>query len=279
MQCIRLPEDVVSLIIQKSDILTLLHWRLTCKANFTAVALALRVRFKNSVHPFVGHDIDTLSAAMRDNGAVVSGSVALHFFTDDAHWQPGDMDIYVPDRRFDTFVECVMSADRLGFRSQSDLPPSAEVALDHAVNGIKEVRSFRSRTGMKVDVIRSPVQNPVFPLQFYWTTLLMNMITPDGCLCGYPSRMMIREGVTRGSLLTPKEEVAAEKYRGRGFRVEKKDWWEVMDDPANWTLDYFGDVSALGLTFRLRVEDGVLSFPLIHTKRGWWVIKPFPARR
>ncbi len=278
MQHIRLPDDVIYLIIRNGDIVTLVRWRRTCKAYFATVALLLRARFKETVHPFVGPQVNELSAAMRENGALISGSVALHFFTDDATWQPGDIDIYVPDRQFDSFVSCVTSIDGLAFRSQSDMPPSGDVALSHAVNGIKEVRSFRSKTGLKVDVIRSPVQNPVFPLQFYWTTLLMNIITPDGCLCGYPARTMAGEGVARGAMLTQKEEAAAEKYFRRGYQLVKKDWWEVMDDPANWTLDYFGDVSALGLTFRSQAHDEVLPFPVMHTKRGWWVIKPFPTR-
>lgn len=246
--------------------------------HFTTVASVLRIRFKNTVRPFVGEQVDALTAAMRDNGAIISGSVALHFFTDDATWQPRDMDIYVPDRRFDMFVESITSPYGLAFQYQSDVPPSGSVALDGAVNGIKEVRSFRSRTGSKVDVIRSPVQNPVFPLHFYWTTLLMNIVTPDGCLCGYPAQTMNGDGITRGAMLTQKEEAAVEKYRRRGFKLLTKDWWETMDDPANWTLDYFGDVSAMGLTFRLHANDDVLPFPVIRTQRGWWVNNPFPAR-
>ena len=78
-----------------------------------------------------------------------------------------------------------------------------------------------------------------------------------------------------GAVLTDKEEQALGKYSRRGYEIVRRDWWEMMDDPANWTLDYFGDVSALGFTFRSRVEDAALAFPLVRTHRGWWVVKPY----
>ncbi|KAI0746096.1 hypothetical protein C8Q76DRAFT_586729, partial [Earliella scabrosa] len=124
--------------------------------------------------------------------AVISGSVALHFFTQDCSWTPKDLDIYVPDNTFEAFVEGLQVRPLLAFSLLSDIPPSGPPLPEQVANGIKEVQIFATRTGRRVDVIRSPVCTPIYPLLFYWTTLVMNFITPGGCFCGYPVETLNR---------------------------------------------------------------------------------------
>ncbi|KAI0698756.1 hypothetical protein C8Q76DRAFT_589110, partial [Earliella scabrosa] len=126
--------------------------------------------------------------------AVISGSVALQFFLDDATWAPRDMDIYVPDHKWNEFIRALK---RLGFRSALqdtfDFTPSGHVAI----NGIKELRRFSSPTGRAVDVIRSYFRNPLPPLYYFWSTLLVNFIGPGGCVCAYPALTLQRRGVLK----------------------------------------------------------------------------------
>lgn len=59
----------------------------------------LRSRFRNTVTPFVS-DVDGLCDVMRENDAVLSGSLALQFLDPSfvKSWivRPGDMDLYTP---------------------------------------------------------------------------------------------------------------------------------------------------------------------------------------
>ena len=69
------------------------------------------------------------------------------------------------------------------------------------------------------------------------------------------------------------------KYENRGFQLTQRDWWQVMEGPSNWSMDYFGDVTALGASFKNSVTDPYPDFPLVNTRRGWWVTRPFPTRK
>ncbi|KAI0715420.1 hypothetical protein C8Q76DRAFT_693192 [Earliella scabrosa] len=250
---VSVPVDVVVHIIWKSDFLLLLEWRKTCKAFFSVVTAVFYHRFEVAIKPFVGPRTSVLSDLIRRTGSVVSGSVALQFFVQDPAWQPKDLDIYVPDNVYEQFIDTAVPD--LLFQSTPDARPSGPPPIDHLANGIKEITTFTTTTGKRVDVIRSPVNNPIFPLQFYWTTLVMNVITPDGCVCGYPLHTFQGKGIVRGGLLTEKEHAAISKYERRGFTFTQREWWQIMEGPANWTMDYFGDVTAKGLIFRRTTQD------------------------
>ncbi|KAI0722571.1 hypothetical protein C8Q76DRAFT_578456, partial [Earliella scabrosa] len=134
---------------------------------------------------------------MRSCGAVVSGSAALRFFLQNATWEPRDLDIYVPEDTFRDFVDGVTSSSSLMFHQLSGAVSSWSPSPEEVANGIREVLTFETRTGRRVDVIRSPTDSPIIPLNFYWTTLVMNFIVPDGYFCGYPLDTLAGRGVVR----------------------------------------------------------------------------------
>ncbi|KAI0698721.1 hypothetical protein C8Q76DRAFT_698164 [Earliella scabrosa] len=263
----RLPVDIIVHVIWKSDFILLLSWRKTCRAFFTVVATVLRSRYETAVRPFLGPLVSDFGELMRRTGAVLSGSVALQFFVQNSAWVAKDLDIYVPDGSFEQFVTTAEEA--FSFESTPNASPSGPPPMEHIANGIRDIRTYTTSTGRRVDVIRSPVNNPIFPLQFYWTTLVMNVVTPDGCVCGYPTYTLQGKGLVRGGLLTDKERAAMAKYENRGFQLTQRDWWQVMEGPSNWTMDYFGDITALGASFKNAVTDPYPSFPLVNTRRGW----------
>ena len=98
-----------------ADIVTLLSWRATARAFFVAASLVMRQRYEASLQPYV-KDVARFDELLRSTGAVVSGSVALRFFLEDEPWVPGDLDIYVPESRFDQFVARATASDGLGFK-------------------------------------------------------------------------------------------------------------------------------------------------------------------
>ncbi|KAI0745599.1 hypothetical protein C8Q76DRAFT_789967 [Earliella scabrosa] len=119
---------------------------------------------------------------------------------------------------------------------------------------------------------------PSIPLQFYWTSLLVNVVTPNECVCGYPSQTFSKEGALQLSTLTEKEEAAKAKYEDQGFRFPHP-WWSIeTDDPSNSTMDFFRAVNARGLTFQTAISEPAPAFPLMRTECGWGVKEPYPPQ-
>ena len=181
--------------------------------------MVLRRRYTATIRPFVT-DISGLNRAMAECGAVISGSVALHFFLDNVEWTPRDMDIYVPDHTYNCFV--LMLKD-LGFQTTLQDGFAFMSSGRAAVNGIKEVRRYTSPTGRAVDVLRSYSPSPLPPLYFFWSTLLFNFIGPGGCVCGFPRRTLAGEGVLKPGPLTKKDDASVSRYVQRGFTFSPSD--------------------------------------------------------
>ena len=270
---------------------------MTCHAFFTVTSTVARERFRSCVQPYV-KNVDRFSDLLRTHGAVISGSAALRFFLHDEPWAPGDLDVYVSDREYESFLAAAIWDEALAFRFEprapprssthptpahpDDLPPPesddevGEPSIHHAMRGMKEVRRFRTKTGLLVDVIRSPVDSPVYPIQSFWGTLVTNFITPDGGACGFPHGTLRRKGYAKAGLISDGDYAALTKYAARGFLLEEDEWWADLEDPSTWDDDYFGDTTAAVLSFRRHLHDPDPPFPIFHTKRGWRLSRPFP---
>ena len=208
-----LNEDILVVIIKNSDVLTLGTWRYTCRGFYTVVGTVLRKRYESCIQPFV-LDVNHFDNIVRACGAVISGSVALQFFLHDDPWHPSDLDIYLPDRTFDSFVNMVDKDPKVGFQilPNSEQPQRGSAALGY--QGIRNVYRFRTKTDRFVDVIRSSMNSPVTPLHAFWSTLVMNFVTPDGCVCGFPEGTLNRQGIVRGTLTTERDQSAVTKIAG-----------------------------------------------------------------
>ncbi|KAI0709398.1 hypothetical protein C8Q76DRAFT_799407 [Earliella scabrosa] len=270
-----LHDDILIAIMENSDIFMLAQWRLTSKTNYTVVATILRDRYRTCISPFVAN-IDAFNTLLRACGAVISGSVALQFFLPDDAWTPGDLDIYVADRMFDTFITAVMQ-DALNFHP---LPRTSRTRRRRSgtpgLNGIRDVLRFRTSTGRSIDIVRSATNSPITPIRTFWTTLLMNFITPDACACGFPTATLARTGAFRGNPAFEKDALAKAKYDLRGFNFVGGRQSRYIADPSTWDFDYFGDINAMILGFRLQPKDSLGACPVIRTKRGWRIKQPFP---
>ncbi|KAI0712982.1 hypothetical protein C8T65DRAFT_520794, partial [Cerioporus squamosus] len=143
---------------------------------------------------------------MREHGAVISGSTALHYFLDDEDWTPNDLDIYVADANWDSFISAIQAPNGLNLKHTESEYVSGDDDDDDdgereraraAVKGLRAVRRFYTASGKKIDVIRSPSNNSITPLHFFWSTIVMNYLTPDACVCGYPTITFRRFGILK----------------------------------------------------------------------------------
>ncbi len=281
-------------VIHQSRLLDLLQWRATSRSFFIVVHTILSKRYRAHVKPFV-LDVFRLDEILRATGAIISGSVALHFFLDDEDWEPGDMDIYVADHHYDAFIELAMGQDGLGFQPQPRYPSTADSTEEPStpevpfapeelwipsgvgMRGIKQVERFRTPTGRLVDVVRSPTGSPLSPLRAFWSTLVVNFLTPDGCGCGFPSGTLRKRGFVKSGFLTVRDQVAIDKYRNRGFVTLYDPWVEELDADEHSPFTAFGDVDVTIIYFRPQAEAPYPSLPVYHTSDGCWIKAVYPA--
>jgi hypothetical protein len=134
--------------------------------------------------------------AMRDTGAVISGSSALAFIMRDDHWTAKDLDIYVPSgdaaTRLFHHLESIQGFKHTVLRG--GMP-----AKDYEKVGsgcIRRVHKFLKRQGadeagqdmtLTVDLIESDTNSSVKPLTSFHSTLVMNYLTADSVVVLYPS--------------------------------------------------------------------------------------------
>ena len=256
----------------------MLQWRPTCRKNFAIVASVLRARYQDLVRPFVP-DVGAFNEALRRHGAVISGSMALYYFIPCHSWSPNDMDIYVSYDDFPAFVHALENDPALQFRSLS--PVGGYVLPTSISSDVAEIRKLSTPSERMVDVIRSRRSTPVSPLIQFWTSMLVNFVTPDACVSTFPRMVFNGRGYIREFGMTGRDQVALRKYTGREFRPGENfnfvpELWGTWKDPAYWQKDFFSDRRALVIDFRRRVQDSMPPLPIRPSSDGWRLIVPYP---
>nr|VWO96377.1 Uncharacterized protein [Ganoderma boninense] len=216
---VSLPVDFFVHVLEVCDIKTLLRCARTCKSLRAAVASELRTRRVALFRLFFLDRTRRFNGLLQFYQAIVSGSTALAFFAWPSSWQPGDLDIYVGDDKYDLFV---LDLER-------QFPVILEFDMPHRPRGlyagIKGVRRYLTSSGRRLDVIRSGSPNPASPLLFFWTSLVVNFITPHGAVCCYPNLTM-SEGALVDNIIPSEKVVSAQaKYESRGFTFTVNGTW------------------------------------------------------
>ena len=228
--------------------------------------------------PFVSN-IDAFSDALRRHGAVISGSAALYYFVPCNTWRPNDMDLYVSYDQFPAFVNALENDPALQFQP---LPPAAGYTPPTSISlDIAEIKKMTTPSQRVVDVIRSRRSTPISPLVQFWTSLLVNFITPDACVSTFPRMVFKGRGYVKEFGMTNRDQEAMRKYMARDFRPGEKfafvpELWGTWKDPSYWQRDYFSDDRALVIDFRRRVQDSMPCLPIRPSSDGWKLIVPFP---
>ena len=168
----------------------------------------------------ITQDPAAFQSMMRRTRAIISGSTALyHVLRQPVTWQPGDVDLLVPNHRFREVSRFIL-------------------ALPGAVVVNRYVQKYRSNdTGfshilqvqtplVKFDIIQSTERSPFHPIAYYYGTHVMNAITADFVICTYPTLTL--EGrsflIPRRTQRMPEPVMrAVRKYIERGFLFIEQD--------------------------------------------------------
>ena len=268
------------MIVSFSDLRTILQWRMTSSAHFSIANSVLRDRFRQLLKPFVS-DVPGFVAALRDHGAVISGSLALYYFLPCDNWYPNDMDVYVSHDMFPGFIRAIESHPTLRFvgsTRSADSAVGASFSLD-----VSEVRKYVTPLNRSVDVIRSRRNNPASPLLGFWTSLLVNYVAPDSVASAFPRMVFNGKGYVKEFGMTSRDDAAMRKYMARKFRGDEffsfvPELWGTWMDPFYWRKDFFSQRDALVLDLRTNLRDPVPSMPIVLLTDGWKLALPFPAR-
>ena len=95
----------------------------------------------------------------------------------------------------------------------------------------------------------------------------MNFLTPDACVCGYPSATLKRLGALKlGERMTTRENAALERYKKRGFTFAGA---ELHDELDLWDVLFFGEQTILAVDFRKETGSRPGWLPIAPTTRGW----------
>ncbi len=131
--------------------------------------------------------------------------------------------------------------------------------------GFRAMRTYRTTTGRRVNVISSQSRNPITSLRFFWSSLMMNFITPDCCVCGFPSATLLRLGTLKLESPGGWERAVRTRYESRGFTFDGS-LRNVLD---MWDYMFFGEQDLLALDFREDLNAPRAVMPLRPTRRGW----------
>ena len=274
-----MSDDLVWLLVSFCEFPTILAWRATSRRNFTIVASVLRSRYRGLVQPFVPN-VHAFSEALRRHGAVLSGSVALYYFIPCDNWFPNDLDVYVSYDEFPAFVRTLQDDPALQFKM---LPTLEGVQLSTSLSlDVAEIKKLSTPSHRVVDIIRSRRSTPVSPLIQFWTSMLVNFVTPDVCVAAFPRMVFNGRGFVKEFGMSSRNEAAMRKYTSRDFQPGKKfafvpELWGTWKDPSYWQRDYFSDRGALVIDFRSRVHDSMPLLPIRPSSAGWGLVIPFPG--
>ncbi len=144
------------------------------------------------------------------------------------------------------------------------IPRGPTVVWGH---GFRTSRTFVTPSGLYVNVVSSPSNNPITPLRFFWSSLMMNFITPDACVCGYPSATLLRLGTLGIDESSLQQRIILERYRARGFNFA--DGEALRNALDMWDSVFFGQLKLLAMDFRDTIDAPRRRIPILCTVRGW----------
>ncbi|KAH7905867.1 hypothetical protein BJ138DRAFT_974228, partial [Hygrophoropsis aurantiaca] len=157
---------------------------------------------------------------LRAQSAVVSGSVALHYFDPSEQWRPDDMDIYVPARRSNRVLHFLCTAGYYPVdRGRVDKPDYQEncgfTSVVTVCNGDKTI-----------DVISARGHISYAPVFRFHLSAVMNFFSADGFFCAYPNLTTDKRALyNRSSFVegepTPSTVKAYIKYAHRGYMLRQ----------------------------------------------------------
>ena len=263
-------QDPWTLVLAFCDALSLLSCAQLAKRFRVAVAAEFRVRADHLFQIFFARRARHFMGLLRLHDAVVSGSTALALFLSPLDWEPGDLDVYVGDAHYDNFV---CDLERF-FPVTLDADMPSRHSAYYGYTGILGVRRYLTGSGKSIDVIRSQGPSAAEPLLYFWSSLVVNFITPRGAVCAFPRLTLSREGLVAHSGLSSKAMAARAKYKGHGVKFIEVGSWRpgggsAMEDACILSLD-----PLLVLDFDSVWPSSPLRLPISRAGLGWVIKSP-----
>ena len=267
-------QDFKSLAVKRSNLQSLSE--LLKKAEWAPlVATELQSAFADLLSS-VSPDPEGFRRMMKDTGAVISGSMALHFvLRRPKSWNPGDMDLIAPKSRFAEVLDYVKTLPGASVTMDITSKDNARYPMQEV--GFRRVVKVSTAQGA-IDVIQSKTESALYPIPFYWGTHVMNALTWEACICAYPSLTLNHLAYVTARRDHPSTALAMAKYVARGFTVlfEGRREQEVLRTAGYTTCGntcgnvtrYFGDGDCLTVA----IADGKLVWVRLRLEAmtvGW----------
>ncbi len=131
--------------------------------------------------------------------------------------------------------------------------------------GFRAMRMYRTPSGRRVNVICSRSRSPVSPLRFFWSSIMMNFITPDSCVCGFPSATLARAGTLKLEPPRDQNRAVRTRYEEHGFSFHES----LRRTLDVWDYVFFGEQRLLAIKFHGDIAATPTSMPIRQTSRGW----------
>ncbi len=133
-------------------------------------------------------------------------------------------------------------------------------------SGCRAMTRMLAPNGRIIRVMCSSTNNPIAPIRESFSTLIMNFLTPDACVCGFPSITFRRSGLLRYYRWSQRDQSYRRLYQERGFLFEGDDLHNTLDP---WHMSFFGERTILAVDFRHDITGPVHKLPIKDTDRGW----------
>ncbi|PIL26239.1 hypothetical protein GSI_11995 [Ganoderma sinense ZZ0214-1] len=237
-----------------------------CRAFQLMVSIELRRRYFTVLRWFFQHRAREFHSLLEVHRGIISGSSALAFLAWTDSWDPGDMDVYVPENTYSQFV------DALELSHLACLDEAFSSRRHPAYYGIESVRRYVTPEGRHLDVIQSTTASAASPLLYFWTSVVVNILCPQGVVCAFPTHTLNDRALVADIEPTDKLTLARGKYEARGYEFTRVDSWGPSVDLDADGNRIFSDDAIMVLDFHTVWSTDHSRLPVTHSK-GLWVLR------
>lgn len=181
------------MFVDHMDLLSLTHWRQTCKINYAEMTALFRRSLIKLLNPFVPTP-QRLLKIMSEHSGVFGGELALSFLLRDPSYLPHDLEIFVSHFDFDGICDAVMDDLEISEKIVGcmHINNTVLVSLRRLVSSTLRLHMVGGRT---IFIHRSYTLSPCAPLSRAPCTALSNYVTPYGFGCSHPTLTLARRAL------------------------------------------------------------------------------------
>ena len=267
----RIDSDTLALVLRQCNTLSLVRCAQSCRLFRALVSAELRYRYFTLLRFFFGSHANQFDELIRSFPAIISGSVALAFLSWTDQWVPGDMDIYISNNAYNRFTGA------LEWTGLAVLETDTGPRSPSPYRGITRVRRYVTWIGRNLDVIQSTTCNPATPLLYFWSSVVVNFITPYGAVCVFPMNTLNHRGLVADISYSEKLVAARKKYETRGFEFAEVDVWGPISPITALGDRVLSDRPILGLNFNTVWPVDACKPPLVRECQCWIIPDDAPV--